>query len=288
MHRRDIASIAAIAMTALFVGVGCTEDPKPSATGGASTGSAKPTVKAPASAAPSAPTTAAAAAPVGNGTIKGVVNFTGTAPEMKVPAKRKDAEFCKTKEVKYNAVIANGGKLKDVFVRIENGGVKGKFDVPKEPATIDQVDCMYSPRIQGAIAGQAIAIKNSDGTLHNVHTYKGVESWFNQAQPKGAEAISKDLEDPSIVKFKCDVHPWMTGFVVITDHPFFAVSGDDGSFTINKVPAGKYKVEAWHSQFGLKTTEVEIADGKTADIAFSFDGKEAEPAENKEELKGLF
>lgn len=289
MHRRYIASLAAIAVSALVVGVGCSEEQKPQAAGG-STGTAKTTAKAPASAAPTATATAtaAAAAPAGNGTIKGVVNFTGTAPEMKVPAKRKDAEFCKTKEVKYNAVTVNGGKLKDVFVRIENGAVKGKFDVPKDPAVIDQVDCMYTPRIQGALAGQQIAIKNSDGTLHNVHTYKGVESWFNQAQPKGAEAISKDLEDPTIVKFKCDVHPWMTGFVVITDHPFFAVSGDDGSFTINKVPAGKYKVEAWHSQFGLKSTEVEIADGKTADISFSYDGKEAEPAENKEELKGLF
>lgn len=284
MHRRYLAVIA---LAALFVGVGCTEEQKPSAAGaGSAKTAAKPATTA--SAAPTATTTAAAAAPVGNATIKGVVNFTGTAPEMKVPAKRKEAEFCKTKEVKYNAVIANGGKLKDVFVRIENGSVKGKFDVPKEPATIDQSDCMYSPRIQGAIAGQQIAIKNSDGTLHNVHTYKGVESWFNQAQPKGADAISKDLEDPTIVKFKCDVHPWMTGFVVITDHPFFAVSGDDGSFTINKVPAGKYKVEAWHSMYGPKTTEVEVGDGKTVEISFSYDGKEAEPAENKEELKGLF
>jgi plastocyanin len=216
------------------------------------------------------------------------VNFTGKAPEMKVPAKRKDAEFCKGKEVKYNAVIATGGKLQDTLVRIENGGVKGKFEAPKVAAHIDQVDCMYTPRLQGVVAGQDIAIKNSDGTLHNVHTYKGTESWFNQAQPKGAEAISKELEDSGVIKFTCDVHPWMRGFVVVTDHPFFATSAADGSFTIEKVPAGKYKLEAWHAFYGLKTVEVDVADGKTVEATFTYDGTEKAPSENPDELKDLF
>ncbi len=243
-----------------------------------------PTGRAPGAAAP----TAAAPAAMGTATIKGVVNFTGKAPEMKVPAKRKAAEFCKDKEVKYNAVVAEGGKLQDVLVRIENGGVKGKWDAPKDAAVVDQVDCMYSPRIQGVVAGQEVSIKNSDGTLHNVHTYKGAESWFNQAQPKGAEPIKKELEDTSVIKFTCDVHPWMRGFIVVTDHPFFAVTGDDGTFTINKLPAGKYKVEAWHTRFGLKTAEVEVADGKEGTATFTYDGTEAEPTENKDELKDLF
>jgi plastocyanin len=207
---------------------------------------------------------------------------------MKVPAKRKDAEFCKTKEVKYNAVIVNNGKLKDTLVRIENGGVKGKWDAPKTAAVVDQVDCMYTPRIQGVVAGQEVSIKNSDGTLHNVHTYKGAESWFNQAQPKGADPIKKELEDTNIIKLTCDVHPWMRGFVIVTDHPYYAVSGDDGTVTINKVPAGKYKLESWHSRYGSKTVEVDVADGKTVEATFTYDGTEAEPASNKDELKDLF
>jgi plastocyanin len=166
--------------------------------------------------------------------------------------------------------------------------VKGKFDAPKTAAHIDQVDCMYSPRIQGVVAGQEINIKNSDGTLHNVHTYKGTESWFNQAQPKGADPVTKELEDSGVIKFTCDVHPWMRGFVVVTDHPFFAVTGADGTATLEKVPAGKYKVEAWHPYYGLKTAEVEVADGKTGDVTFSYDGTEKSPAENQDELKGLF
>ena len=285
MQRRELVSLAALALTALTIGVGCPEEPKPTP----AAPSGKPTVAAAPSAKPSAaPSAAPAAAAMGTATIKAVVNFTGKAPEMKVPVKRKDAEFCKGKEVKYNAVIVNGGKLQDVLVRIENGGVKGKFDVPKTPAIVDQIDCMYSPRLQGIIAGQELSIKNSDGTLHNVHTYKGTESWFNQAQPKGAEAVSKEIEDSGVVKFSCDVHPWMRGFVVATDHPFFAVSGADGVATIQKVPAGKYKVEAWHPFYGSKTIEVDVADGKAVDATFTFDGTEKNPPENQDELKGLW
>ena len=225
---------------------------------------------------------------MGTATIKGEVDFTGTAPEMKVPAKRKDAEFCKDKQIKYNAVVVNGGKLQDVFVRIAPGSLKGEYKGSKN-AEIDQKDCMYEPRIQGVVAGSDIEIKNGDGTLHNVHTFKGTETWFNQAQPKGSEAIKKEMpEESKVVKFTCDVHPWMHGFVVVNDTPFYAVSKSDGTFSIDKVPAGEYDVEAWHSQYGLKKAKVKVEDGKTAEVKFTYDGKEPEPDENKDELKGLF
>src|SRR5689334_17609302 len=135
MARRELASLAVLAFTALTVGVGCPEEQP---TGGTTGGPAKPpTVKTGAtpSATPSgkaeAPTGGGAAAPEGKGTIKGTVTLTGKPVEMKVPAKRKEAEFCKGKEVVYNAVIAKDGKLQDTLVRIENGGVKGKFEAPK-------------------------------------------------------------------------------------------------------------------------------------------------------------
>jgi plastocyanin len=228
------------------------------------------------------------AGPMGTATIKGVVNFSGKAPEMKVPKKRKDAEFCKTKDVKYNAVIADGGKLAETFVRLANDSVKGEYPAPAKHGEIDQTDCMYSPRIQGVVAGQELDIKNQDGTLHNVHTFKGTETWFNQAQPKGSPEISKELEETKVIKFTCDVHPWMRGFVVVSSHPFFAVSGKDGTFTIDKVPAGKYDIEAWHPHYGLKKATVEVADGKSAEVTFAYDGTEKEPDENKDELKDLF
>jgi plastocyanin len=290
MIRRDLASVAALASLALTIGVGCPEEPK-------QTPPPKPGATAAATAAKPAPTAAEAktAAPsggdgkMGTATIKGVVSFSGKAPEMKVPKKRKDAEFCKTKEVKYNAVIADKGKLDEVFVRLANDSVKGDYKAPSKHAEVSQTDCMYVPRIQGVVAGQTIDIKNGDATLHNVHTYKGAESWFNKPQIKGSDAIAQEMPDePKIIKFTCDVHPWMRGFVIVSSHPFFGVSNADGAFTIEKVPAGEYTVEAWHPHYGLKTAKVKVEDGKAAEANFSYDGTEAEPNENKDELKDLF
>ncbi len=288
MHRQ-LASLAAVALASLVLGVGCGEDKPASGSAPAKPTTAKPATTATATA-PATSSAAAAPAKEGNATIKGVVSFSGKAPEMKVPAKRKDADVCKSKEVKYNAVIVNGGKLQDVLVRIAAGGVPGTWKAPDKHAEIDQQDCMYTPRIQGVVAGQAIDIKNGDQTLHNVHTYKGTESLFNQAQPKGAAAITKDVPDEaSVMKFTCDVHPWMRGFVVVTDHPFFAVSGADGSFKIEKVPAGKYTVEAWHTTYGLLKKEgVEVKESGEVVADFEYKGTEAEPAENKGELTGLW
>jgi plastocyanin len=293
MHVRDLASVAALATLALTIGVGCPEE-------------AKPTPPAPKTAAPAGSSKAAERAEkkeekkeakeaaggdgkMGTATLTGVVSFTGKAPEMKVPKKRKDAEFCKTKDVKYNSVLSAGGKLQDVLVRISNDSLKGDYKAPTKHAEIDQTDCMYSPRIQGVLAGQTIDIKNGDQTLHNVHTYKGAESWFNKPQIKGSDAIAQELPDePKVIKFTCDVHPWMRGFVVVNANPFFAVTGADGTFTINKVPAGDFTVEAWHPHYGLKTAKVHVDDGKPATATFSYDGTEAEPAENKDEMKDLF
>lgn len=289
MHRRDLASLVALSTLALTVGVGCPEDPKPTPPKATTADTAaKPATSVAAKPTTTAPVANTKAGPMGTATIKGVVNFSGKAPEMKVPKKRKDAEFCKTKEVKYNAVIADGGKLAETFVRLANDSVKGEYPAPAKHAEIDQNDCMYSPRIQGVVAGQEIDIKNQDGTLHNVHTFKGTETWFNQAQPKGSPEISKELEDTKLIKFTCDVHPWMRGFVVASSHPFFAVSGKDGTFAIEKVPAGKYEVEAWHPHYGLKKASVEVVDGKTAEVTFAYDGTEKEPDENKDEMKDLF
>ena len=135
---------------------------------------------------------------------------------------------------------------------------------------------MYVPRVQGVVAGQTIEVSNDDKTMHNVHTYKGQETVLNQGQPAGSPAIKKDslASEAAVLKFKCDVHPWMAGFAIVTDHPFFQVTSADGSFKLDKVPAGKYTVEAWHSKYGLKTAQVTVEPNKSAEAKFSYDGTE--------------
>jgi plastocyanin len=159
------------------------------------------------------------------------------------------------------------------MVRITKG-ISGRYDPPAEGATLDQTACMYRPRVQAIVAGQTLVIKNSDQTLHNVHGYKGASTLFNQAEIPGLPPITKKLtEVDQVVKFKCDVHPWMTGYVVVSSHPFFAVTGDDGKFDIRRVPPGKYTVEAWHERYGVKASEVTVAAEKPTELAFQYESR---------------
>jgi plastocyanin len=165
------------------------------------------------------------------------------------------------------------GELKNVIVHI-NGAPAA--EPPKDAAMVTQENCMYRPRVQGIVAGQTLSIKNGDPTLHNVHTYKGTSTLFNQAQVPGTAQIEKKFTDNgAMLKFKCDVHQWMTGYVWVQNNPYFAVTGDDGSFEIKGVPAGKYEIEAWHERFGSKKGEVTIAPDKPAEVKFEYTGTEA-------------
>jgi hypothetical protein len=139
---------------------------------------------------------------------------------------------------------------------------------------MDQNGCRYRPRVLVVQAGQTVEIRNSDATLHHVHTYKGTATLFNLAHIQGTAPYKKKFPTVGdVVKFKCDVHPWMTGWVVVTDNPYFAVSGDDGSFTIKDVPAGKYTVEVWHEKLGTQTKDVTVTDAGTVDLKLSMKAK---------------
>jgi len=206
---------------------------------------------------------------LGKGSIAGNVKFTGKAPEMR--AVNTPDPFCARQPIKEEEVMVGpGGGLKNVIVRVVKGAA-GTYDAPSTPATIDQNGCMYRPRAQVVMAGQTIQIRNSDQTLHNVHTYRGASTMFNQAQIPGMAPLTKTLtEAGQIIKFKCDVHPWMTGYVAVATNPFFAVSGADGNFTIDKLPAGTYTVEAWHERLGTRTADVTVTEGQPAKLQLEF------------------
>jgi plastocyanin len=231
---------------------------------------------APAPAAPAAPTPGAAptaAGATGSGTITGTVKLTGTPPEMGMTKRQADPYCAKTPTKEEEVVVGAGGALKNVIVRVTKG-VSGHYDPPASPATVDQNACMYRPRVQGIVLGQPVQIRNSDQTLHNIHGYKGASTLFNQAEIPGQPPMVKQFNDADqIVKLKCDVHPWMTGYVLVSSHPFFAVTGDDGSFKISGLPAGTYTVEAWHERFGAITAEVSVPADKPAEAAFQFEAK---------------
>jgi plastocyanin len=205
----------------------------------------------------------------GAGSIVGVVHFDGKAPARKSIDSSSDAA-CATKKQLADTVIVNKGKLQDVHVRIKSGTM-GKHKAPSTPVVVVQDGCVYLPHLVGAMVGQAVAIKNKDKTMHNVHAYIGKETWFNRSQPKGSpDIVETDTgEAGEVFELKCNVHSWMHSYLPITDHPFFDVTDKDGSFTIKKLPAGTYTLEAWHPKYGLKSSKVVVGSG-AASASFHF------------------
>jgi hypothetical protein len=235
--------------------------------GGGDTGSTT-TTETPA-AQPATPAKAATA------TIKGNVTYAGPAP-AKNRIKMGADPYCDTQhpEPVYDESIvlgSDGASLENVFVYVKSGLEGQTFDVPAEPVVFDQLNCEYNPHIFGIQANQELKILNSDNTLHNVHATPKNSAEFNVGMPTKGMEITKKFKSPEImVHIKCEVHPWMSAYAGVLDHPYFAVAGSGGTFQLPVLPAGTYTIEAWHEKLGAQTQEVVVGDGETKEITFAF------------------
>lgn len=219
------------------------------------------------------------------GTIAGVITYTGAAPEpKKIDTAADPACTAKAANLMTEEWAVKDGKVANTFVYIKEGTLADgtkisgySFDTPTAAASLDQNGCHYKPHVSGVMVKQAINITNSDPTTHNIHfTPKNNPDW-NQSQPNGAAALTHKLNapevSPSLVAVKCNQHPWMKSYVGVLKHPFFAVSAEDGTYTIKGVPPGKYTVVAWHEGGAAgteKPMEVTVPASGAAKADFSY------------------
>jgi plastocyanin len=172
-------------------------------------------------------------------------------------------------------VVGPNSTLADVVVSIQ--GVSGKSTGASAPPVImDQVACLYVPQILVLQTGQTLQVKNSDPLPHNVHSEPKARG--NKKENKIQMAKGPDLkftfdQPEEFVRFKCDIHPWMFAWVTIFDHPYYAITGQDGTFKIANLPPGKYKIKAIHRKAGEIVQEVEVKDGQDAKVDFVMDAK---------------
>jgi len=227
------------------------------------------------------------AQPAGLGIIRGQVHLTGKPPGNAIVRMGVDP-MCATvnagKRVLQEAVMTTpDGDLANVFVSLQ-----GKFPavaVPSEPVTIDQRGCVYVPRMAGARVGQTLQVRNSDPLLHNVHTVSTAGNEFNVGQPVAGMVYQFRLKgEETVLRLKCDIHRWMTAYVGVVTHPYFAVTGRAGMFEIKNVPAGNYTIRAWHERYGEVSQSVSVKPGTTTTLNLAYSGTEKAPTAGVQDL----
>lgn len=215
----------------------------------------------------------------GGGTISGKVTFVGDDPDPQVYAIAKDNEVCGTDDRIIDFVRVNDGELANVVVYLDKVKSGKAFNEEESKGNIDQKGCEFHPFLQVMHNKQEFTALNSDPVSHNIHTYeligKSKKTVINVSQPDQDSVYKKEinLKRGNAMKIECDQHDFMHSFIFVAKNPYYAVVSDDGTFSIDNIPPGKYTLKAWHGTLGTKKAKVEVVSGDALTSDFEFKGK---------------
>lgn len=199
------------------------------------------------------------------GEVRGAVLFQGTAPAAAPLPVTKDRASCGESVPDESLLVSEGG-LANAIVRIVVPDAKAE---PRRVA-LDQQRCRYVPHVQAAPAGSTLDVLNSDPILHSVHGSAGIATAFNVAMPFKGQKKSQLLARPGAIRVACDVHGWMTAWILVVDGPFHAVTDERGRFVIPDVPPGTYTAIAWHERLGEKIGSVTVPASGAAKLELAY------------------
>ena len=220
------------------------------------------------------------------GTITGTVMYDGDAPARPALTATKD-QHCidAVTGTKSEALVVSKGKgIKNVVLYARVRGAK--VTIPEKNPVMDQKGCAYYPHVLAVVAGSTVDLTSSDPIAHNVHSHATKNEAINYQIPQPGKIIPHKIEKAEEIKFTCDIHAWMTGYIVAVPSNFFTVTGyknadgawigsnayeksaDAGSYSIADVPAGRVRVVAWHEELGSANKTVEVP--ASGDIAVNF------------------
>ena len=211
-----------------------------------------------------------------SGSIEGTVSYAGSNKTPK-NLKMDSDPICGTAHSippkKEDFILNETNQFKNVIVWLKDATFEG--ELKSEPTTINQVGCIYTPHVNAVTVGQKVLIKNSDQTLHNVNSQSKVNDSFNSAQPAGVPDIEKTFtssEDPFYIK--CDVHPWMKAWVMVSGHPYFAITDENGYYKIDNVPPGTYEVVFWQEKLSNLPKKKYVIPANTSSVVVEKDSIE--------------
>ena len=209
------------------------------------------------------------------GKIQGVVRVSGHIPARQPLSLNPECKAANSTTPQTESILATNGLLKNAFVWIKQGADRWQWPaVPDKAVEIDQVGCVYAPRVAGARVAQDVTFINSDAFYHNVHGRRGSTTLFNLSMPAKDQRLTRKFMRPEVpVMAKCDVHPWMRAYIGIVEHPWFAVSDERGAFTIANVPPGDYVLALWHETLGEQTRTVSVTAKSATSVEFKLVAK---------------
>jgi plastocyanin len=214
--------------------------------------------------------------PATAGSISGRILFNGDRPVMPVldMSSNPQCERAHHTPQKAETVVVNAnGTLRNVFVWIKDGLPPARWTAPAESAKLDQNGCVYSPHVLGIMQGQQLEVLNDDPVNHDVHAECHINPPWNESEPPRAEHKFKQFDSAEVLfPMTCGVHPWMRSYIGVSPHPFFAVTGTDGTFTLKGVPPGSYTIEAVHEKYGRKEGRLTLAPSGSATLDFTYGG----------------
>lgn len=266
-----LVGVALLSVTLTLSGCGETAEEAPAAP------AAEPAAAAPASEPAGKPAEAAteepAPAAVAAAGVHGRVAFDGPRPERSVIETDRSDPKCSLLHggepiLSELRVVSEDGGVQHTFLYVKNAP-EGDYPLPGDAAVLDQVGCMYTPHVLGMRAGQPLNVKNSDETTHNIRSFAKVNKPFNISQPTPGVRERQFPKPEMAVKIKCDFHPWMTAYVFAMAHPFYAVTDENGHFSIDGLPDGDYTLVAWHEVWGEQEVNVTVSGG-SAEANFTY------------------
>ena len=215
---------------------------------------------------------AAAATSVSAATLKGNVRYAGARVEKKMVPVTIDQYLCGKEKEAGDLVLSSTSGIRNVVVSLHGVPAGSKAPANGAPAKMDQKQCVFVPRVVVVPVGGTVEFLNSDRLLHNVRGSGKENPPFNRAQPH-ARTISIVFKSPEILRVDCDLHSWMRGWIVVAEHPFYAVTNEEGEFVFENVPPGKYKLQAWQETLGRANQEVTVAGEGTQTITVRMEKK---------------
>lgn len=209
----------------------------------------------------------------GSAAVKGIVTFNGRVPAAKAINMAADPSCAKqhvAPAVVQEVMTDKKGDLQNVIVFISDGLGERRFDPPPQPVVVEQKGCLYQPHVLAMQANQPLEVVNADPVMHNIHPMPSNNREWNKAEVPGSK-IDESFSRPELaIPVKCNLHPWMRGYIAVFKHPYFVVTGKDGSFDLSNLPPGSYTLTAWHESLGTMTQKITIGANETKNVDFVF------------------